>query len=117
MCDACGVAGIGHLVVAPFFFQAEGGIRAPLVTGVQTCALPILSVTRGVQFVPFGLLKIVPLSPVTKYKLRKTPTPCKSLVVGRGWTAYQTTPNVLTVWLVTMPSMFVTVTLVSAYGL
>src|SRR5207247_3590210 len=23
------------------FFQAEGGIRAPLVTGVQTCALPI----------------------------------------------------------------------------
>src|SRR5438105_12344916 len=25
-----------------FFFQAEDGIRAPLVTGVQTCALPIL---------------------------------------------------------------------------
>src|SRR5438105_6918297 len=25
----------------PFFFQAEDGIRAPLVTGVQTCALPI----------------------------------------------------------------------------
>src|SRR6266536_3869110 len=24
-----------------FFFQAEVGIRAPLVTGVQTCALPI----------------------------------------------------------------------------
>src|SRR6266536_5964562 len=24
-----------------FFFQAEDGIRAPLVTGVQTCALPI----------------------------------------------------------------------------
>src|SRR6266536_2074741 len=24
-----------------FFFQAEGGIRHPLVTGVQTCALPI----------------------------------------------------------------------------
>src|SRR5207247_7634089 len=23
------------------FFQAEDGIRAPLVTGVQTCALPI----------------------------------------------------------------------------
>src|SRR5207247_5139923 len=26
-----------------FFFQAEDGIRAPLVTGVQTCALPICS--------------------------------------------------------------------------
>src|SRR5207247_4462210 len=24
-----------------FFFQAEDGIRDPLVTGVQTCALPI----------------------------------------------------------------------------
>src|SRR6266536_3679670 len=24
-----------------FFFQAEDGIRAPLVTGVQTCDLPI----------------------------------------------------------------------------
>src|SRR5258708_39672937 len=27
-----------------FFFQAEDGIRDDLVTGVQTCALPILSV-------------------------------------------------------------------------
>src|SRR5438105_391262 len=26
-----------------FFFQAEDGIRDPLVTGVQTCALPICS--------------------------------------------------------------------------
>src|SRR5271170_8240510 len=26
-----------------FFFQAEDGIRCPLVTGVQTCALPICS--------------------------------------------------------------------------
>src|SRR5438105_11992814 len=28
-------------VVRTFFFQAEDGIRDPLVTGVQTCALPI----------------------------------------------------------------------------
>src|SRR6266849_2709010 len=26
-----------------FFFQADDGIRGPLVTGVQTCALPILA--------------------------------------------------------------------------
>src|SRR5207247_7815743 len=35
-----------------FFFQAEDGIRDPLVTGVQTCALPILksgSIRRAVQ--------------------------------------------------------------------
>src|SRR5947208_17135733 len=44
-----------------FFFQAEDGIRDDLVTGVQTCALPILRVSgfdrgservvaRGVDF-------------------------------------------------------------------
>src|SRR5207247_6339092 len=30
-----------HIVLVLFFFQAEDGIRDPLVTGVQTCALPI----------------------------------------------------------------------------
>src|SRR5689334_14081333 len=39
------------LAVAPrssssFFFQAEDGIRDGTVTGVQTCALPILQATR-----------------------------------------------------------------------
>src|SRR5438105_9205303 len=29
------------LLSSVFFFQAEDGIRDPLVTGVQTCALPI----------------------------------------------------------------------------
>src|SRR6266581_8475587 len=29
----------------PFFFQAEDGIRAGRVTGVQTCALPISRIT------------------------------------------------------------------------
>src|SRR5207244_5710571 len=29
-----------------FFFQAEDGIRDDLVTGVQTCALPIFSLPR-----------------------------------------------------------------------
>src|SRR6266849_7271042 len=34
---------------ALFFFQAEDGIRDPLVTGVQTCALPILHLTAGAK--------------------------------------------------------------------
>src|SRR5207247_8141677 len=53
-----------------FFFQAEDGIRDPLVTGVQTCALPIfeetlperalvghdrLEATDGVQVVDRGV--------------------------------------------------------------
>src|SRR6516165_4280161 len=41
---------------ASFFFQADDGIRALTVTGVQTCALPILlalgSVPNGPRRVP-----------------------------------------------------------------
>src|SRR6266849_9405112 len=33
-----------QLCIFVFFFQAEDGIRDPLVTGVQTCALPISAV-------------------------------------------------------------------------
>src|SRR5207247_8159408 len=36
-----------HVVSYRFFFQAEDGIRDPLVTGVQTCALPIFVVAAG----------------------------------------------------------------------
>src|SRR2546425_7763512 len=35
-------------IICIFFFQAEDGIRDKLVTGVQTCALPISSVEEGV---------------------------------------------------------------------
>src|SRR5207244_4879015 len=34
-------------VIFFFFFQAESGIRDDLVTGVQTCALPIYDDRRG----------------------------------------------------------------------
>src|SRR2546421_8681934 len=32
-----------------FFFQAEDGIRYLIVTGVQTCALPILTLLRAMR--------------------------------------------------------------------
>src|SRR5260221_4905077 len=35
-----------------FFFQAEDGIRDHCVTGVQTCALPILPDDRAGSFFP-----------------------------------------------------------------
>src|SRR5215216_1776403 len=48
-----------------FFFQAEDGIRDDLVTGVQTCALPItgqqynvLRILRGVHPDPLPVLEI-----------------------------------------------------------
>src|SRR5207247_4292041 len=38
-----------------FFFQAEDGIRDPLVTGVQTCALPICrAILANLIGSPFG---------------------------------------------------------------
>src|SRR5206468_6447192 len=42
-----------------FFFQAEDGIRDLIVTGVQTCALPIFSGDRGtVAKVPAQVLPL-----------------------------------------------------------
>src|SRR5216683_2444854 len=44
-----------------FFFQAEDGIRDLIVTGVQTCALPIFEKTRRFLwlFVELGFLTIL----------------------------------------------------------
>src|SRR5256714_3385472 len=43
-----------------FFFQAEDGIRDKLVTGVQTCALPISSYQLRAELVRRWLLKRPP---------------------------------------------------------
>src|SRR5205823_8198579 len=40
-CICCIVCFVFVVVLFFFFFQAEDGIRDKLVTGVQTCALPI----------------------------------------------------------------------------
>src|SRR6266536_910886 len=45
-----------------FFFQAEDGIRDPLVTGVQTCALPICRITSR-NYGGIFAIGIVPGSP------------------------------------------------------
>src|SRR5205823_10426520 len=47
-----------------FFFQAEDGIRDKLVTGVQTCALPILTPAppMGAHFAELPLDSITPNS-------------------------------------------------------
>src|SRR3990170_7515200 len=46
-----------------FFFQAEDGIRDDLVTGVQTCALPIYPLPRRPRSRPPCPLRRRPLSP------------------------------------------------------
>src|SRR5699024_11218227 len=40
-----------------FFFQAEDGIRYRNVTGVQTCALPILELYTMMRYLQYDLLK------------------------------------------------------------
>src|SRR5574340_1322510 len=47
-----------------FFFQAEDGIRHLLVTGVQTCALPISEFILG-KTLPFALIGFVDVALVT----------------------------------------------------
>src|SRR5687767_3692156 len=50
-----------------FFFQAEDGIRAKLVTGVQTCALPIYA-RRGEVYAAVYGADGAPLAPETVAK-------------------------------------------------
>src|SRR2546425_8520153 len=45
---ACILSGLRGVSIF-FFFQAEDGIRDKLVTGVQTCALPILKADRWIS--------------------------------------------------------------------
>src|SRR5437588_5222691 len=65
-----------------FFFQAEDGIRDHCVTGVQTCALPIFSVTHfflspegvldfndGVKKASAAMAKAMPNNPSNWYSL------------------------------------------------
>ena len=47
-----------------FFFQAEDGIRDTSVTGVQTCALPILFVTPALGVVSVSAYVDIPPPPV-----------------------------------------------------
>src|SRR2546430_11365751 len=63
-----------------FFFQAEDGIRDLTVTGVQTCALPILRFSGGVarDTVPMRTPKPVPAVPMPARKPATSSPPGKA---------------------------------------
>src|SRR5205823_9437937 len=58
-----------------FFFQAEDGIRDKLVTGVQTCALPISGLPGKLLGVPDAVL-------VTLLAEEELALPCELLLHG-----------------------------------
>src|SRR5438105_10831862 len=60
-----------------FFFQAEDGIRDPLVTGVQTCALPIWLPPHPQPLSPEGRGgKALPPDPFPQGRLMSVPELC-----------------------------------------
>src|SRR2546421_7349434 len=63
--------------VVCFFFQAEDGIRYLIVTGVQTCALPISGILGTAIFVTYLVpqtLLFIPLAEIIRdYRIGDTP--------------------------------------------
>src|SRR5258708_29909010 len=56
-----------------FFFQAEDGIRDDLVTGVQTCALPISAVCRLILYVAANGSRPPTINDLRRYAGEKLP--------------------------------------------
>src|SRR2546421_6932772 len=50
---------LGYIIFLFFFFQAEDGIRDLIVTGVQTCALPILFFVSWANRIPQISLSLI----------------------------------------------------------
>src|SRR5574340_505393 len=53
---------VSVFVILIFFFQAEDGIRGLLVTGVQTCALPIYVMARALDALARANVEVLALS-------------------------------------------------------
>src|SRR5690625_3121757 len=75
-----GLLGVGVEVLVVVFFQAEDGIRDGHVTGVQTCALPILEPAIFIDLESRGAGQQLPFSAGPRRATRTSST-CRSLVV------------------------------------
>src|SRR5207244_6168076 len=75
--------GVRATLAEHFFFQAEDGIRDDLVTGVQTCALPISNgtMTSTTFFTCYSQEKptaITPITPIIRSEERRVGKECRS---------------------------------------
>src|SRR5215216_6861942 len=69
-----------------FFFQAEDGIRDDLVTGVQTCALPI-SISTSFPGPPNASMPPITFGPVRVVIARSFMSPSSARVDCTNWPA------------------------------
>src|SRR5206468_6835266 len=65
-----------------FFFQAEDGIRDLIVTGVQTCALPILPNCADFRLTPWGVERRMPR---VTLDLRMSNPPMGRSLISSSW--------------------------------
>src|SRR5258708_21202599 len=73
-----------HLFGLVFFFQAEDGIRDDLVTGVQTCALPIYVAGFSRVDQPGYIMRLVPGSNPSETALTEVYLPPEIAYGSRG---------------------------------
>src|SRR5206468_8870676 len=67
-----------------FFFQAEDGIRDLIVTGVQTCALPICHTGKGITAVGNGTLTITATGGASSIDVSSTALDLTGQILGAG---------------------------------
>src|SRR3989440_7627921 len=70
----------GVAIICVFFFQAEDGIRDLIVTGVQTCALPISGTNMGCPLTSCRFS----ISPLVLIMALSTTSPCTRAERARG---------------------------------
>src|SRR5207244_8450046 len=68
-------------LVSVFFFQAEDGIRDDLVTGVQTCALPIYPAAAGLA--PGGRIRVTTRAMLSTSRIEPTTAMRRDMVNPR----------------------------------
>src|SRR5256714_10332514 len=63
---------VKYAAVLFFFFQAEDGIRDKLVTGVQTCALPISTLVVDKTAITIGQVLFLPTATTSPAARKRT---------------------------------------------
>src|SRR5207248_4524543 len=69
-----------------FFFQAEDGIRDRTVTGVQTCALPILFLLAAPYVLPWYFAWAIPMAAFTEDRALVTVLFAETVLVDVAYT-------------------------------